>query len=112
MQDYGKKKKLCRHGKFNTCHISFLFDRQLGQQCCYDKGGRYITTNKAAGSADYYFPPDYYLEHQSSDFFPYKACCGDENDKDFCDKYYSLRPKDKDNGTNCICAKPNRGENI
>lgn len=65
----------------------------MGQQCCYDARGRYTTDNIAAGSADFYYPFDHYLLHQSSDYFPYKACCVDSNDTDFCSLYYQLRPK-------------------
>ena len=64
-----------------------------GQQCCYDAAGEYATANNAAGSADYYFPFDHYLLHQSSDYFPYKACCVDSNDTEFCNLYYEIRPK-------------------
>ena len=78
--------------------------RNLGQQCCYDGEGKYITANIPAGSADFYFPLDYYLQHQSSDYFPYKTCCIDTNDPQFCEKYYSKRPKDIVNGTDCIPA--------
>ena len=55
--------------------------------------GRYTTDNIPAGSADEKYPFDHYLLHQSSDYFPYKACCIDSNDKDFCDFYYQKRPK-------------------
>ena len=63
-----------------------------GQQCCYDFSGDYTTDNNAAGSADYYYPLDHYLLHQSSDYFPYRACCVDSEDIGYCDLYYQVRP--------------------
>ena len=69
-----------------------------GEQCCYNANGQYITNGTAAGSADYYYPVDYYLQHQSSDYFPYKACCIYSNDTDFCKLYYQIRP-----ASNGIC---------
>jgi len=71
----------------------YYFHREVGQQCCYDINGRYTTNNLPAGSADYKYPFDRYLLHQSSDYFPYKACCIDANDTNFCNLYYQLRPK-------------------
>ncbi|XP_065893780.1 uncharacterized protein [Dysidea avara] len=85
-----------------VCYLKRVMN--LGQQCCYDGEGKYITANIPAGSADFYFPLDYYLQHQSSDYFPYKTCCIDTNDPQFCEKYYSKRPKDIVNGTDCIPA--------
>ena len=83
----------------------------MGQQCCYDASGNYTTENKPAGSSDYYFQTELYLQHQWSDYFPYKVCCVDSNnDEDFCAKYYEMRPKD--NGTNCESAQQDRGINI
>ena len=79
----------------------------MGQQCCYDAAGEYTTDNIAAGSADFYFPLDHYLLHQSSDYFPYKACCIDSDDTHFCDLYYARRPK----GTStCYFTKIIRGK--
>ena len=65
----------------------------MGQQCCYDARGRYTTDNIPAGSADYNYPLNHYLLHQSSDYFPYKACCIDSNDINYCALYYQIRPK-------------------
>jgi len=79
--------------------ITLFSYSRVGQQCCYDRDGNYITTNGPAGSADYRFPATLYLQHQSSDYFPYKVCCVDSNDPDFCEKYYEMRPKD--NGSPC-----------
>ena len=67
--------------------------RKIGQQCCYNARGEYTISNIPAGSADYKYPSDHYLLHQSSDYFPYKACCIDSEDTSFCDFYYQLRPK-------------------
>ena len=79
----------------------------FGQQCCYDYNGYYITTNGPAGSADYYYPATHYLEHQSSDYFPYKVCCVDSDDPTLCAKYYKRRPKD--NGLICTSLESNKG---
>jgi len=87
-----------------------LSNRNLGQQCCYDSNGKFISTNKPAGSADYSIPTTMYLQHQSSDYYPYKVCCIDSNDPDFCEKYYEMRPKD--NGSNCGTAQPDRGTQV
>jgi len=96
--------------KFIHIHVMVLhLCSTIGQQCCYDDEGRYITTSLPAGSADYYFPLEYYLQHQSSDYFPYKTCCVDAYDPDFCEKYYSKRPKDNVNGTGCSPVVPDRG---
>ena len=73
--------------------LSCLLYSHSGEQCCYDTQGRYISDSIAAGSADYYYPLDNYLLHQSSDYFPYRACCIDSNDANFCDLYYQIRPK-------------------
>ena len=81
--------------------------RDIGQQCCYDAKGRYTTDNPSAGSADYRYPYHHYLLHQSSDYFPYKACCIDSNDTAFCSMYYELRPKG--NGI-CQTNKPKIGK--
>ena len=75
----------------------WYYREELGQQCCYDSNEQYTTDNKPAGSADYRFPLDNYLLHQSSDYFPYKACCIDSNDTTFCDLYYQVRPKGDSN---------------
>lgn len=54
------------------------------------------------------FPTKFYLQHQSSDYYPYKACCIDSDDPSFCQKYYDMRPKD--NGTECGSAETDRGK--
>ena len=90
------------------CHL--LSNRNLGQQCCYDSDGEYITTNKPAGSADYSIPTTFYLQHQSADYFPYRVCCVDSNYADFCGKYYEMRPKQK--GNDCANAEPDKGRFI
>ena len=77
---------------FNTNIMILCVYRETGQQCCYNTKGEYTVSNVPAGSADYKYPFDHYLLHQSSDYFPYKACCIDSNDTDFCDLYYQLRP--------------------
>ena len=64
----------------------------MGEQCCYDANGRYTRDIISAGSADFYYPFDHYLLHQSSDYFPYKACCVDSKNTSLCDMYYQLRP--------------------
>ena len=64
----------------------------MGQQCCYNAKGEYTVDDITAGSTDYKYPPDQYLLHQSSDYFPYKACCVD-SDVSFCKYYYEMRPK-------------------
>ena len=89
------------------CIIVLCVYRDIGQQCCYDAKGWYTTNNPSAGSADYRYPYDHYLLHQSSDYFPYKACCIDSNDAAFCNLYYELRPKG--NGT-CHTNKPKIGK--
>ena len=73
--------------------------RNIGQQCCYDSNGDYTTNGKSAGSADRYYPMDNYLNHQISDYFPYKACCVDSNDIKHCSNYYESRPWH--NGSRC-----------
>ena len=99
---------VCTHNYTWQHLVSLLVcNRDLGQQCCYNADGNYITTNVPAGSADYYFQTDYYLQHQSSDYFPYKVCCVDNDDDGICTKYYEMRPKD--NGTSCGSAQQDRG---
>ena len=82
-------------------------NRNLGQQCCYNDDGDYITMNKPAGSADFMFPTKFYFPHQSADYYPYKVCCIDSDDPASCQNYYDKRPKD--NGTNCGSAESGRG---
>ena len=86
-----------------------LMHSSFGQLCCYDDEGSHITTNGPAGSAYFYSPTKHYLQHLSSDYFPYKACCINANHHSSCTKYYSKRPKDSVNGTSCTLPVPNRG---
>ncbi|XP_065894428.1 protein mesh-like isoform X2 [Dysidea avara] len=90
-----------------VCYLKSLNVINFGQQCCYDTEGKYITTNGPAGSADYYFPGTHYLQHQSSDYFPYKVCCVDSNPT-YCAQYYERRPIAKDNGTVCTSTESNK----
>ena len=82
----------------------------FGQQCCYDHNGAYTTQEIPAGSADFEYPMDSYLLHQSSDYFPYRACCIDSKDDDFCKMYYEKRPKDSGNpNVSCQDVVPRTG---
>ena len=82
----------------------------MGQQCCYNDQGRFTRIKRAenstpaapAGSADYSFPIQFYLRHQYTDYFPYRACCIETDSIDFCTNYYNIRPTD--NGTNGTCT--------
>ena len=84
----------------------------MGQQCCYDdeqrltrikrQAGNSSTPAAPAGSADYFFPIQFYLRHQYADYFPYRACCIETDSIDLCEEYYNIRPTD--NSANGTCA--------
>ena len=95
---------MLKHQLYNSSFACYyLLYSHSGEQCCYNAKGEYTSDNIAAGSADYYYPLHHYLLHQSSDYFPYRACCIDSNDTDLCDLYYQLRPK-----TNSTCQSVTR----
>ena len=73
-----------------------MYRRTIGQQCCYDADGNYTTNGRSAGSADHSYPMEDYLQHQASDYFPYRACCVDSDDITFCREYYRIRPRESD----------------
>ena len=87
----------------------------MGQQCCYNTEGKFTRIKRQvgppaapAGSADYYYPRHFYLNHQFEDYFPYRACCIESTS--LCEKYYNKRPTDN-NGTTteCTSAAVDRG---
>ena len=88
-----------------------MYRRTIGQQCCYNASGAYTNNGKSAGSADHSYPMEDYLQHQASDYFPYRACCVDSNDTAFCDQYYELRPRQNDM-SNCGINRTRRGTYI
>lgn len=85
--------------------------RTIGQQCCYDSNGDYTRNGKSAGSADYSYPKEDYLNHQAADYFPYRACCV-ESDFTFCSEYNKLRPQERDTANQCDSNSIRRGTYI
>ena len=83
--------------------------RIIGQQCCYDSNGDYTKNGKSAGSADYSYPLEDYLNHQATDYFPYRACCVESDDSKFCSDYYELRPWESDIANQCNSNSTRRG---